>query len=98
MDNAIAYSQASVMLSVSFGHEHSGAWVRLHVLDRGPGIPLRERERVLERFVRGTSSVGTRGSGIGLSVVQDLSIAMGAALVIEDRDGGGADLQLLFKA
>ncbi len=98
VDNALAYSQASVMLSVSFGHDPSGVWVHLHVLDRGPGIPLPERERVLERFVRGTSSMGTRGSGIGLAVVQDLSSAMGAALVIEDRDGGGADLQLRFKA
>jgi two-component system sensor histidine kinase TctE len=51
---------------------------------------------VLERFARGSSSAGTRGSGIGLAMVQELSQAMGAELRIADQAGGGADLQLCF--
>ena len=97
VDNALAYSQGSVLLSASCGSDANGPWVGLHVLDRGPGIPEAEREEVLERFVRGTTAVGTRGSGIGLSVVQELTHAMAAELRIEDRDGGGANLQLLFR-
>ena len=72
-------------------------WVTLHVLDQGPGIPLDERSTVLERFARGSTAIGTRGSGIGLAVVDELSRAMGAELVIADRRGGGADLQLRFR-
>ena len=98
VDNALSYSQEHVLLSISCGSDSAGRWVGLHVLDRGPGIPAAERSKVLERFVRGSHSEGHRGSGIGLSVVHELSKAMGAELVISDRDGGGADLQLRFRA
>jgi len=97
VDNALTYSQEQVLLKVSCGSDSAGCWVSLHVLDRGPGIPAEERPKVLERFVRGSHSVGHRGSGIGLSVVHELSKAMGAELVISDRAGGGADLQLRFR-
>jgi len=66
-------------------------------LDQGPGIPTKERTAVLERFARGSTASGTRGSGIGLAVVDELSRAMGAELVIAERRGGGADLQLRFR-
>ena len=98
VDNALSYSQEHVLLSISCGSDSAGRWVGLHVLDRGPGIPAAERSKVLERFVRGSHSEGHRGSGIGLSVVHELSKAMGVELVISDRDGGGADLQLRFRA
>ena len=97
VDNALTYSQKQVLLSISCGSDSAGRWVSLHVLDHGPGIPAEERPKVIERFVRGSHSVGHRGSGIGLSVVHELSKAMGAALVIGDRAGGGADLQLRFR-
>ena len=97
MDNALIYSKEQVLLSVSCGSDSAGRWVSLHVLDHGPGIPAEERPKVIERFVRGSHAVGHRGSGIGLSVVHELSKAMGAALVIGDRAGGGADLQLRFR-
>ena len=97
VDNALAYSQGPVLLCARCTSDSSGSWLGLHVLDRGPGIPEAERQQVRERFVRGTTAVGTRGSGIGLSVVQELTNAMGAELVIGDRAGGGADLQLRFR-
>lgn len=97
VDNALAYSPGPVVLRASCGNDVEGAWVSLHVLDRGPGIAPNERSQVLERFVRGSTALGTRGSGIGLAVVQEFSSAMGAALVIGDRDGGGADLALRFR-
>ncbi|WP_244282395.1 HAMP domain-containing sensor histidine kinase [Synechococcus sp. UW140] len=97
VDNALAYSEASVHLRASLECSEQQQWVVLHVLDRGPGIAVSERSQVLARFARGSSSVGTRGSGIGLAVVQELITAMGAELVIADRAGGGADVQLVFR-
>ena len=97
VDNALAYSDGSVQLSASSECREQQRWLVLHVLDRGPGISLGERSQVLRRFARGSSSVGTRGSGIGLAVVQELITAMGAELVIADRAGGGADLGLVFR-
>ena len=97
VDNALAYSTGSVQLACSRDHSPQEVRVTLHVLDQGPGIPLDERSTVLERFARGSTASGTRGSGIGLAVVDELSRAMGAELVIADRPGGGADLQLRFR-
>ena len=94
VDNALKFSTAAVTLSV----ELAQASVVFHVIDSGPGIPKQERESVLERFARGSSSIGTRGSGIGLATVVLLMQAMQADLLIADAPGGGADMQLRFRA
>ena len=93
VDNALLYSKRVVELSVST----SGDVVILHVCDQGPGISEGERSQVLERFVRGSTAIGTRGSGIGLATVKLLMEAMQAELLIADALGGGADMQLRFK-
>lgn len=56
------------------------------VLDRGPGLPPGDEERVFERHVSGRSG----GSGLGLSVAREIARAHDGALHAERRDGGGA--------
>ena len=70
--------------------------VVFHVLDYGSGIPEGEREVVVTRFARGTTSIGTRGSGIGLAVVHEFMLLMGGRLSICDSLQGGADIRLMF--
>ena len=96
IDNALKYSSAAVLLAADL--DAANGDVVLHVLDRGPGIPAADRSVVVQRFQRGRSAIGTRGSGIGLATVTLLMEAMTAELRIADRPGGGADLQLRFKA
>ena len=93
VDNALRYSSGQVLLAVSASAEA----LTLHVRDQGPGIPQAERDQVLERFARGSSSIGTRGSGIGLATVTLLMDAMQGELMIADVANGGADMQLRFK-
>ena len=49
---------------------------------------------IFRRFARGQAAVNTRGSGIGLAVVQLLMEAMGGMVLVSDAPGGGADFQL----
>ncbi len=93
VENALKFSEGPVQLAVSA----SSDVVMLHVNDQGPGIPEAERNQVLERFVRGSTAIGTRGSGIGLATVNLLMQAMQGELLIGDAPEGGADLQLCFK-
>ncbi len=93
VENALRYSSGLVQLAVSASPDR----VILHVRDQGPGIPMEEREQVLERFVRGSNSSGSQGSGIGLATAKELMQAMHGELVIGDAQGGGADLQLRFR-
>jgi signal transduction histidine kinase len=59
----------------------------LVVSDRGPGIPVAERERVFDRFYRvpGTASPG---SGIGLALVRSIAEHHHADVRLEASHGG----------
>ena len=93
IDNAIKYSPqgAPVALSLSSaGHE-----LVFHVIDHGPGIPADERQKIFQRFVRGSTSSKASGHGIGLALVQTLMERMGGrVLVAEAEASGGSDFQL----
>ncbi|MFM8275688.1 MAG: sensor histidine kinase, partial [Cyanobium sp.] len=68
--------------------------VLLHVIDRGPGVPLQDRQHIFERFRRGSQATEVVGSGIGLALVQTLMRAMGGEVDVVDAAGGGADFRL----
>ena len=66
VDNARLHGQGVREVTV----ERAGAHVRITVSDCGQGISEDERERVFERFFRGSSSrAGVPGSGLGLAIV-----------------------------
>ena len=91
--NALAYASGSIQLQA----QHDGDQLVLQVLDQGPGIPETERALVLQRFRRGSTAAGTRGTGIGLALVDAWMRAMDGEVVIAEAPGGGADLQLRFR-
>jgi signal transduction histidine kinase len=70
--------------------------VVIRVIDRGPGIPLRQRERIFERFVRSAddaTDARSSGTGLGLAIVRGLVEAhAGRVWVEEPRDGEGTRL------
>ncbi len=71
----------------------AGAEGRLivRVVDRGPGIPPVQLERVFEPFYRaGTASGGHRGSGLGLAIARGFTEANGGTLHVESLPGQGA--------
>jgi signal transduction histidine kinase len=71
--------------------ERHRAATRLLVDDEGPGVPVAERERVWAPFVRLTSSRRRApGTGIGLSVVRDLTLRHGGRAWVEQTEEGGA--------
>ncbi len=60
------------------------------VLDRGPGIPSGDEERVFDRFYRAEGARTRPGSGLGLSIVRDVAARNGGSVIAAPRPGGGA--------
>ena len=87
VNNAVAYGGGA---EVSL-HEGAQA-VELRVEDRGPGIPLTERERVFEPFYRleASRSRDKGGAGLGLTIVRQIVEGVGGSVTIADRPGGGS--------
>ena len=63
---------------------------RLAVEDGGPGVAQSERERIFERFARGSAARHRIGTGLGLALVAEHSAAMSGTAWVQDRIGGGA--------
>ena len=68
IDNAIKYGPLENKISIGAKFEKEN--VILWVSDSGPGIPEKDKERVLERFSRLDASRNTQGTGLGLSLVK----------------------------
>ncbi len=63
---------------------------RLAVEDGGPGVAQGERERIFERFARGSAARHRIGTGLGLALVAEHCTAMDGTAWVQDRVGGGA--------
>jgi two-component system sensor histidine kinase KdpD len=68
-----------------------GERVIVRVVDRGPGIPPAQLERVFQPFYRaGTVAGGHRGSGLGLAIARGFTEASSGTLHVESLPGQGA--------
>ncbi len=70
--------------------EHQGDTVRLVVEDHGPGIPEDARERIFERFARGSALSASSGVGLGLSLVSEHVRRNNGRVWVENGAQGGA--------
>jgi two-component system, OmpR family, sensor histidine kinase KdpD len=88
LENAARYSPAGSTIQVSVAADETSVFFR--VADQGKGVPARERERVLERFVRLEDAGHLPGSGLGLSIARSLVELNGGRLRLGEAAGGGA--------
>ena len=64
---------------------------RLTVADTGSGIPVHERERIFERFVRLDSArTASDGAGLGLPIARWIAYVHGGTVAVHDRAEGGS--------
>jgi signal transduction histidine kinase len=80
--------------------ERIARWVELRVADRGPGVPEGEREKIFEKFERGSgvAPASARGAGLGLSIARRIASAHGGELFVLPRPGGGSVFVLRLPA
>jgi signal transduction histidine kinase len=94
VDNAAKYSSAPspIVVTAECGPES----VVIRVTDEGPGLSAAERERVFDRFYRGSESRSRRtgGSGLGLSIVQALAERSAGTVSLETGPGTGTTVTI----
>lgn len=70
-----------------------GATVSLVIEDNGKGLPKEGRERLTEPYM----TTRSKGTGLGLAIVKKIMEDHGGYLALEDREGGGARISLVFR-
>jgi signal transduction histidine kinase len=90
INNALKYSLDKKYLRVQLYCDKE--MVRLEVIDHGIGIPHKEQGKIFEKFYRvGDPLVhNTKGSGLGLSLVQHIVQAHGGHVLVESTPGKGS--------
>lgn len=92
VDHLVANAARHAAAEVRVGVQGLGDWLEIRVEDDGAGIAVADRERVLDRFVRldeGRARDGG-GSGLGLAVANDVAVAHGGIVTIDESASGGA--------
>lgn len=84
VDNALKYSDAPTPVEIMV----EGPSVT--VLDRGRGLAPEDLTRIFDRFYRAVEVRTEPGSGLGLSIVEEIIHSHGGQVFADNRDGGGA--------
>jgi len=97
LDNALCHGRSDTPIRVTVEQRDGRALVT--VVDRGPGVPPGEAERIFERFERGENSGAAPGFGLGLAIARELARRMdGDLTVTQASPGPGACFVLTMPA
>lgn len=89
IDNALKYGHTGAAPpDITVRGAREGEHVVITVADRGPGVPVADRARVLDRFVRLDASRSKPGNGLGLSLVSGVMKLHDGTIRLEDNAPG----------
>lgn len=95
VENAARHSPEGGRVTVRAEREPGGGFVRVSVLDEGPGIPEEQRHEVLEPF---RSGGGSSSTGIGLAICRSVVEAHDGTIHVDEAPHGGACLVVRLPA
>lgn len=92
--NAARYGQDKI--KINSYQDVQTIWFQVE--DDGPGIPVEQREKLLQPFVRGDRARSTQGTGLGLAIVKRIIDAHCGELYLEDSEFGGLKARICLPA
>jgi signal transduction histidine kinase len=96
LENAMKYSPECRTVWVD--GEVNDHRVSISVRDQGMGIDPQEQRAIFQKFVRGNAAkkAGIKGTGIGLSMVRQISEALGGEIRLESKVGAGSTFTIVL--
>ncbi len=96
LSNAVKYSPPETVVTVE-AHRQNG-FLRLSVRDQGMGLDEKELRSVFKRFYRtkGAEASGEAGSGVGLSIVEQIVTHHGGRVEVTSKPGQGSCFTLVL--
>jgi two-component system heavy metal sensor histidine kinase CusS len=88
VENAVRHSPRGGRVRVEA--EDRGGTLEIAVSDEGSGVPLGERDRLFEPFFRGAEAHGSKGAGLGLSIVREIARTHGGDVHLDPTPPRGA--------
>jgi len=92
VENGLRFSDEGVPVEIHVRQVPENR-LALEVLDRGPGVPEADREKIFERFF--TTDADRMGTGLGLAIVKSVALAHGGSIELVEADGGGSLFRLV---
>ncbi|HEX2850648.1 MAG TPA: ATP-binding protein [Acidimicrobiales bacterium] len=98
VENAVKYSDEGSTVGVAVSTD--GRRVEIEVSDHGIGIPVRDLERIFERFYRvdRARARDTGGTGLGLAIVRHVATNHGGDVRVTSQEGAGSTFTLTLPA
>jgi signal transduction histidine kinase len=98
VNNAIKYSRDDKYIKLSVRHE--GGKILVSVADKGIGVAKADQKKIFEKFYRAENTLvhETKGSGLGLALVQHIMEAHGGSVELESTPGKGSTFTLVIPA
>lgn len=81
-----------VHLSLDEKDDGDGVTLSVVIKDNGKGLPTEHRDRLTEPYITGRD----KGTGLGLAIVKKIMEDHNGDLILEDREGGGAKISIVF--
>jgi signal transduction histidine kinase len=97
LTNAFKHTPAPGVVTLR-AHLADGDRVVIEVEDTGTGIRADEKDRVFDRFYRGSGSLEREGFGLGLAIAKRMVDVMGGEISVDSEEGRGSTFRVVLRA
>ncbi|MBI5088095.1 MAG: DUF4118 domain-containing protein [Actinobacteria bacterium] len=94
VSNALRHSRDGCPVRIEAGVV--GSSMHLRVIDRGPGVPIAERSKIVQPFHQPGDQRSVDGVGLGLSIAKGFVDAMHGSFNLDDTPGGGLTVTIVL--